>query len=208
MMIKNNKGFSLFLAVMVVAAVSIVIAAVVFSRSLSLNKAGKSYRHQVESTQIAHELAVIFANPKLCESLIVMGNGTFKVTGIYESLPDGQIVPMKGHLTIGIKSMQVEGLTSVTGGQSATFSITTQEINDKKGTSAKKSSLTAIFKSNSDGSGKISACRVVVTPEAACHDLGFEWSDAGARCKICEKMGGTWGSSNVCSLVAGTESKQ
>jgi hypothetical protein len=200
-MIKNNKGFSLFLAVMLVAAVSIIIAAVVTSRSMMLNKVGKGYRHQVDSLQIAHELAVIFANPKLCESLIVVGNGTFKVTGVFEPPVEGKIVAMKGHTSIGVKSMQVEGLTTVPDGQSATFSITTQELNDAKGTSAKKNSLTAVFKPGSDG--KISNCRIVITPQAACTDLGFKWNDASARCEICEKMGGTWSSSSVCSLVDG-----
>lgn len=208
---RNNKGFSLFVAVLMVAAVSVVIATIAFSRSLFLSKIGKTYRHQVDSYQISHELAVVFANPKLCESLITVQGNRFKVAGVFESSgSDGTMIPLKGNRAIGIKKMSVENVTSVSGGQqSATFTIVTQEMHDAKGTTQRKNSIAAIFTPDSGGSGSIKNCRIMISPQTACADLGFKWNETSSRCEICEKMGGTW-KSTACSLVssAGRESKR
>ncbi|MNU03115.1 hypothetical protein D3C72_2470330 [compost metagenome] len=44
----------------------------------------------------------------------------------------------------------------------------------------------------------------MISPEAACADLGFTWNETASRCGICEKMGGTW-NSTACSLVSGAK---
>lgn len=194
-----------------VAAVSVVIATVAFSRSLFLSKVGKTYRHQVDSFQISHELAVVFANPKLCEKLITIRGNSFTVAGVFEtSTYSEKMTPLKGNRNIGIKKMSVEDITNVSGGQvSATFTIVTQEMHDLKGTTQRKNSIVAIYSPATGSSGAIKDCRILISPQAACADLGFKWNETTSRCEICEKMGGTW-NSTACSLVSGTggESKK
>ncbi|MNT49237.1 hypothetical protein D3C72_1860750 [compost metagenome] len=140
-----------------------------------------------------------------------MQGNSFKVAGVFESSGSNEtMIPLKGNRAIGIKKMSVENITSVSGGQqSATFTIVTQEMHDTKGTTQRKNSIAAIYTPASGGSGSIKNCRIMISPQAACADLGFKWNETSSRCEICEKMGGTW-KSTACSLVssAGRESKR
>lgn len=201
----NNKGSVLFISILIVAAISVIAASVVFTRSLGLVKVGRTYRMQIENSQLAHELTVIFANPKLCEKLIVISGNTFKVGEVFKAPAAGSApVPLKTNTAVGIKRMLVENITTVTTPsgvtlQQADFSIVTQDLGDLKNGSVVKNTVSALYKPGTGGA--VTDCRIKIDQASACADLGFTWNAATSNCQICEKMGGTWGSDKKCTLV-------
>ena len=201
----NNRGSVLFISILIVAAISVIAASVVFTRSLGLVKVGRTYRMQVENGQLSHELAVIFANPKLCTNLITISGNTFRAGDVFKAPPDGGApIPLKTNSSVGIKKMMVENITSVTTStgvlQQADFSIVTQDLGDLKKGPEVKSTVSALYLPGT--SGTVTDCRIKIDPASACAELGFVWNSTSARCQMCEKMGGSWGSDSKCTLGA------
>lgn len=201
----NNRGSILFISILIVAAISVIAATVVFTRSLGLIKVGRTYRMQVENSQLSHELTVIFANPKLCESLLVISGNTFRVGEIFKGpTAGGAPVPLKTNRSVGIKSMLVENVKSVTTStgtmQQADFSIVTQDLADLKNNVEIKNTVKALYLVGSGG--VVTDCRIRIDTGIACMELGFVWDVTTSRCQMCEKMGGDWGSDNKCTLAA------
>jgi hypothetical protein len=201
----NNKGSILFISILIVAAISVIAATVVFTRSLGLVKVGRTYRMQIENSQLSHELEVIFANPKLCASLLVISGDTFRVGEIFKApFPGAAPIPLKSNSSMGIKKMLVENITSVTTStgvlQQADFSIITQDLGDLKSNNEVKNTVSALYLPGSGGA--VTDCRIKIDAASACAELGFTWSTTASHCQMCEKMGGTWGSDSKCTLAA------
>jgi hypothetical protein len=199
----NNRGSILFISILVVAAISVIAATVVFTRSLGLVKVGRTYRMQVENSQLNHELAVIFANPKLCTSLLTISGNTFQAGEVFKApAPGATPVPLKTNSSIAIKQMLVENIVSEpvdsVPWMSAEFSIVTQDLGDTKSPEV-KNTLKGLYLAGSGGT--VTDCRIKIDTATACVDLGFVWDAGASHCKMCEKMGGSW-ASDKCTLGA------
>ena len=201
---KNSRGATLIITTLVIASLSVLVSTFVFSRANQLTVSGKSYRRLLEKNQVAHDLKVIFANPDLCKSVLKISGSNFSVPNIYSAAREGSNTrpTLKSNPKVGIKKMIIENVQNLPGGlKQADFSIVTQELKNESSNTEKKSTVTGIYMPSSDGSGAVTDCRIVVTPEDACSSLGFQWLTAESRCNICEKMGGS-NTSGKCSLIS------
>lgn len=196
---KNQKGSILLISVLVIAAISIVVVTMMFSRSQDLAKTGRSYQRQLENAHLAHEMKVIFANPKLCEDVVQISGNTFQLIDILQVTP-GTLKPVSANAQVAVKEMKVENVTNVAGGlRESDFTIVTQEINDKDGRTAHANTVRVRYRQD-PVSGLVTDCRVSVNAQQACLELGYTWNALQSRCEICEKMGGIYNSSSACVL--------
>ncbi|MDG0816100.1 hypothetical protein [Bdellovibrio svalbardensis] len=159
-------------------------------------KVGGIYRDHVMNAQIKHELSVIFANPSLCKNAVTLSGTSFKVSGGFQSTTNAGVAVLSADKGFAINQMSLENRIDLGGGlKQAEFAIYTKNIKDAVGATAQRASFSAIYAE--DGSGNLTDCRIVVSAQKACEDLGLTYS--GGRCLICEKLGGTWDGA-ICKL--------
>jgi hypothetical protein len=195
--IQSNKGSALFIAVLVLAATSMIIGFSIYNRSQNMGKIGNTYRGQVMSSQVAHELEVIFANPTLCKNLIKITGTNFVVTGGFQTTTESGAAVLSADKSVLIKQMLIQNAADLGSGlKRADFTVQTQKANDQAGNSAHQSKFTAVY--TADASGNLTDCRLAMTAQEACSEIGMTYS--GGRCQLCEKMGGTW-SGSVCAFT-------
>jgi len=187
--VKNNRGSSLLIYIVIVTAVSLMLAAPVFMNMENIMSVGQQVEIHDNRKKIIHEIKVVLANPALCANNLQVAASTFTIGARY--------VPAAIINNIRLETLDVANKVDLGGGRtSADFNIALSSNKFNFGAAlnwrtTKQYRIPVIYQ---ESLGVVTGCGIVADLKDACESFGASWIVAENRCGICEDMGGVWGS--------------